>query len=309
MITTLDDRLGDAVMTLADGRRLAWREAGDPRGAPVLALHGLPGSRLKFDTASGHAKDLGLRLISPDRWGYGETDAHRAPTLRAFAADMAALADHLGIETFSVLGVSGGGPYAAALAACLPERVVATALVAPVGPLFGQAGLAIDPFHRFSFGPFARSRRFKHATFRAFRVVMLSMPRAAMAIAMARVPAVDRAVLRSHGVGERLSRTFVEGLRRGPHGPIIDMQLFGRDWDIPFADARGQARIWLGGKDRHVPISAAGRLATLLPNCDVHSMPDEGHLWIALNYAEVLTWIAGQQKGAATATPSQPDDR
>ena len=294
-----DDRLRDESMTLADGRRLAWREGGDADGAPLLAFHGLPGSRLKFDVASEQARGLGIRLVSPDRWGYGHTDWRPDPSLRRFADDIGALADHLGMARFSVMGISGGGPYAAAVAACLPERTIAAALVAPVGPIVAEDDGEIGAFHRFCFGSFARNRRLRDGAFAVFRSLLMASPRVGMAVAMARVPGVDRHVLRSEGVNGRLSATFVEGLRKGARGPSIDMLLFGRPWDVPLERARAPARIWFGGKDRNVPLSAVRRLATLLPNCTVSNRPEAGHLWVALNYDEVLRWIAEMQKGAA----------
>ena len=303
MATVVGDGLHDSVMIGKDGRRIAWREGGDRQGRPLVALHGLPGSRLKFDVASEHARTLAIRLISPDRWGYGETDPHPQPSLRGYAEDIEVLADHLALERFSVMGVSGGGPYAAAVAACLPDRITSTALVAPVGPIAGEDDREIDAFHRFCFGPFARNRRARERVFAAFRSMMLASPRLAMAVAMARVPAVDRRVLRGDGVSERLARTFAEGLRRSAHGPVTDMQLFGQPWDIPFERVTAPSGLWLGGKDRSVPASAARRLAARLPDCTVFSLPDEGHLWIAQNYAEVLKWVVSMEKSAVPATP------
>lgn len=64
MASLPDDRLHDGSIALSDGRRFAWREGGDAHGTPLLAFHGLPGSRLKFDVASEHARGLGIRLDS-----------------------------------------------------------------------------------------------------------------------------------------------------------------------------------------------------------------------------------------------------
>lgn len=303
MASLTADRLHDGAMILSDGRQLAWREGGDARGAPLLAFHGLPGSRLKFDVASAHARDLGIRLVSPDRWGYGDTDWRPEPSLRRYADDIGALADHLGMERFSVMGVSAGGPYAAAVAACHPHRTIATALVAPVGPILAEDDDEISAFHRFCFGSFARNRRLRDGAFAAFRTLLMASPRVGMAVAMARVPAVDRLVLGSEGVTERLSATFVEGLKNGARGPATDMLLFGRPWDVPLEHARAPARVWLGGQDRNVPLSAVRRLTRLLPNCTVSSRSEAGHLWVALNYDEVLRWVADMQKGAASTTP------
>lgn len=295
----------DHSFTLADGRRLAWREYGDPAGVPLLALHGTPGSRLKFSTTDGPARALGLRVIAPDRWGYGHTHPHPDPGLSRFPADVSALAAHLGLTRFAVMGISGGGPYAAAAAALLPESIAALALVAPVGPIAGESDVVLDRFHRFCFGWFARDPRAPHITFRAFRRIMLLAPKTGMAIAMSRVPDADRAVLAADGVSARLTETFIEGMRPGAAGPATDMLVFGRPWQVPLERATMPARLWLGDQDRSVPISAARRLAERLPDCTHVRLPGEGHLWVAVNYAEVLRWIADTMGAASAAGLSQ----
>ncbi len=258
---------------------------------PVIALHGTPGSRLKFSTADAPARALSLRLIAPDRWGYGGTSAHPAPSLGAFADDMAALVDRLGLRRFGVLAVSGGGPYAAALAACYPERVTALALFAPVGPIAGVEP-TMTPLHRFCFGPLTRRPRAVRGIFRGLRGLLRLSPRLGIAVAMATVPPADRRVLASPGVRDRLAATFVEGLRPGAEGPAIDLALFGAPWDLDLAAARVPARVWLGSDDRNVPLAAARHLAAALPDCEVVHLDGAGHLWVALNYDVVLRWIA-----------------
>jgi len=133
-------------------RRLGFRIYGDPEGLPVLFLHGTPGSRLKFAIAHEAGKSLALAIVAPDRWGYGLTEAPSKPSLRGFADDMAALMDKLRSRRFAVGGISGGGPYAAAVAACLEPRVAALALVSPVGPI-ADAGLgpSLPLLHRLCF--------------------------------------------------------------------------------------------------------------------------------------------------------------
>ena len=108
------------VMELPDGRELAWLEAGKPRGRPVFAFHGTPGSRrqVSFDEKSITA--AGVRMIAPDRPGYGHSSYHPGRSLADWAADVSALADHLKVGTFTVVGVSGGGPHAVACARLLP---------------------------------------------------------------------------------------------------------------------------------------------------------------------------------------------
>lgn len=286
----------DSSLQLADGRRLSYREFGASDGAPIIALHGTPGSRLKFSVVERFAGALGQRVIAIDRWGYGRTDAPPAPSLPQFAADIRMVADALGLERFSVMGISGGGPYAAAIAAVLPERVTALALIAPVGPIAGEPDREIGAFHRFCFGPLARSPVASLAVFSGFRRLLLTAPDLAMSVAMARVPPADKALLARGQTRARLAAAFTEGLRPSARGAGIDMMLFGRPWNVPLSNAHMPARLWLGTADRNVPLSAARRLSERLPSCSLQELPGAGHLWIAEHYEEVLQWISETQK-------------
>ncbi len=99
-------------LTLPDGRMLGYAEYGAPDGLPLIGFHGTPGSRFMFRLAHRHAAELGLRLLAPERPGFGLSAFHRGHTLSTYAADIAAFADALGVERFAVAGVSGGAPCA-----------------------------------------------------------------------------------------------------------------------------------------------------------------------------------------------------
>ena len=67
------------------------------------------------------ASDEHVRLIAPDRPGMGRSDPQPGHVVADWPADVAALADTLGLETFGVVGWSAGTPYAFACAA-FPSR-------------------------------------------------------------------------------------------------------------------------------------------------------------------------------------------
>ena len=297
----------DGCIHLTPSRRLTYRAWGPTDGLPVMALHGTPGSRLKFNLTEHHAFRLGLRVIAPDRWGYGGTDTFpdvsKPADLHAFAADIANFAEQLSLEHFAVLGVSGGGPYAVALAALLPARVTALALFAPVGPIAREPDRDISAFHAFCFGGLARRPLVVGAIFRGFRALLHASPQLAMRLAMARAPAADRRVLADVQVSKRLALTFLEGLKMGANGPVTDLALFGRPWGLPLANIVCPARLWIGKDDRNVPMSAARRLADRIDNCIFTEIADAGHLWVAQHYGELLDWVADTITGAAFAAP------
>lgn len=296
------DAGSDRTIRLSDGRRLTWREFGDAGGHPVIALHGTPGSREKFAIASRRARELGLRLICPDRWGYGASDApRRMAGLAAYARDCGELVAHLEAQRFSVVGVSGGGPYAAALAAAMPARVAALALVAPVGPIRGDGVRShLSLFHRLCFTGLPPVPGAIQLVFGVFRSVLAVSPTAAIALATARAGRGDRASVRTPAVRDRLARTFRLGLEPGSVGPVIDMRIFARPWDVTLEAIRAPSRLWIGSEDRNVPVSAALSLAAVIEGCGLTQIDGAGHFWVTTHYDEVMEWVA--QASASNST-------
>jgi len=107
----------------SNGRTLTFAEWGDRDGFPVFTLHGTPGSRLLRHYDESKYAQVGARVITYDRPGYGGSDRSRGRGVVDCVADVAAIADTLGVERFPVTGGSGGGPHALAVAARLPDRV------------------------------------------------------------------------------------------------------------------------------------------------------------------------------------------
>src|SRR5262249_26475170 len=111
-----------------DGRTLAVHELGDPDGLAVFMHHGTPGSGLLYEKWA----TPGIRLISYDRAGYGESTRNHGRTVGSAAADVDTIADAFGLDRFASWGISGGGPHALACGA-LCERLTACATLAGVG--------------------------------------------------------------------------------------------------------------------------------------------------------------------------------
>src|SRR5690625_7374350 len=106
----------ETTVRLSDGRQLACREQGDSAGRPVLLFHGSPGSRVQHHPDPELARQAGVRLITADRPGYGLSDAAPGRSLRDWAGDTAQLADALGLDRCSIIGISGAGVFALACA-------------------------------------------------------------------------------------------------------------------------------------------------------------------------------------------------
>ena len=281
-------------IVLDDGRQISFAEYGKSTGYPVVALHGTPGSRLKFRSMHEAAVLRGLRIISVDRWGYGGTDMHPRPSLAAFAADAGALAERLSIDRFGVVGISGGGPFATAVAAVLGPQVERLALVCPVGLVTETPAVEMAAMHRFAFGILPRLPGAGRLVFAVHRRLVLSAPGLAVAATAARASASDHEVLADRNVRACMVDAMRVGLARNARGPAGDLALFGRTWNVRPAAISATTKLWLGADDGNVPNAAARLLASRISGSQVRVLAGHGHFWIMRDCEEVLDWLAGR---------------
>lgn len=124
------------IVIAGDGRLLCYEEVGDPAGVPIVVIHGTPGCRLSGrHPEPARVTAAGLRLVSYDRPGYGQSSRHRGRDVVDCVADVATIAEHLGLDRFAVTSGSGGGLHALAVAARLPDRVTRVACFVGAAPL------------------------------------------------------------------------------------------------------------------------------------------------------------------------------
>lgn len=287
----------DLTVKLPDGRLLGYAEYGDPAGVPVLGFHGMPGSRFMFQLTHPVGVELGLRLLAVERPGFGLSTRHPHRSLRSYVADIAAFADALGLERFAVAGVSAGGPYAAACAALMPERVTALALISPVGPMAGaEAPRHIGPGHFVAFRAGPALMPLLAGIFSIGRGLFLHAPQVMVGLMMGRCAPSDWKILSRREVRCNLLNAIAAGMRPGVGASLQDMRIFSRPWDIPFASIKAPARLWIGTSDRNVPLAAALRLGELVPGCGVRQIEKGGHFWVFDNIREVMTFLADATK-------------
>lgn len=277
------------MIRLHDGRRLGYADYGEGDGAPVFAFHGTPGSRLMLRVADEPAKRLGIRLIAPDRPGFGLSNLQPGRTLVDWPDDLVQLADALGIRRFSVAGISGGGPYAAACAWKIAGRLDQVAIISGVGPVAGAEltpGLAWR--HRALFGVSERAPRL---TRRALRLGELAWKRAAglaFGTVLAFAAPVDRPILRRESVRRALTDGIKEAFREGSAGLAHELALFARPWAFSLRQIEIPVRLWHGEADRLVPVAMGRHLAAAIPRCRAEFLPDAGHAWIFAHAEELL---------------------
>jgi pimeloyl-ACP methyl ester carboxylesterase len=274
---------------LTDGRRLSFVEFGDRQGKPLFYFHGFPGSRLEAKLAEKISLSTHVRFIGIDRPGYGSSSFKPRRTIIDWADDVARLADALGIDHFSILGVSGGGPYAAACACKIPDRLDAVGIICGMGPV-DIIGLTRNMPWRYRQGLRLADRfppiaavifPFPAFFFRYFPERMLS-------ILSGKVAGPDKIALKNNELINVLSASFREAFRSSLRWPARDAVLYSRPWGFRLQDIRIRIHLWHGEKDRIVPPEMARYMARMIPDCRATYYADEGHFSIILNRIEEI---------------------
>ena len=268
-------------VSLDDGRRLAYDDVGDPTGRPIVFLHGCPGSRLSRHPDDGLAARAGVRLIAVDRPGYGHSDGHAASDELTQAADVVALADHLGVDRFAVLAWSSGGPTALALAAAHADRVVAAAVAA------GQPPMAADPADH-SPADFARIA----APFIAEPAMSYEL---ALEAAIEGWDAASRADLASiEGAHERLATSLVAAVERGLAGVEGDLRAMATPWRFDVAAISVPVSLWYGTADTVYPPDIGRALADATPAAHLEVVEGATHLILYTHWTTLLDSLVRQ---------------
>jgi pimeloyl-ACP methyl ester carboxylesterase len=274
---------------LPDGRRLSYAEWGVRSGVPIFFLHGTPGSRLLTPPVSV-TSELGVRLVTFDRPGYGCSDPWPKRRLREWTSDVAALANALSVRRFGVIGASGGGPHALACAALLADRVTAVAVVSSPAPPFEKPdGLdAMDDEDRGILKlavrdvDAARERMEKRGQW--IRDLAAHPDSLLEGVDVE----ADRRTLADPGVQAMTSETLRESLRQDLEGYAWDWLAIRLPWGFRIEEARSPVHVWHGAADRNVPLRDGAFIASRLPDARVTHWPDEGHWGFLVRWREIL---------------------
>ena len=273
---------------LPDGRQLAWLERGDPEGPTVFVFHGTPGSRLQVSFDERAINAVRVRFIAVDRPGFGRSGYQRARRLADWASDIACLADHLSVTTFSVVGISGGGPHAAACARFLPHRVRGVGIVSGVGPLAEpRANEGMMLLNRLITGLARKSEYLVYPFFALSVAIFRRWPETAIRATSGQPRSSDFEIMSRPEV----RAAYIDSYRSAPstsaRAASQDFGLFTKDWDFRLEDITARVDVWHGDDDRNVPISHGYLQAARIPGAHMHVFPGQGHL-VALDHLEEI---------------------
>lgn len=291
------DRREHQAIRLAGGRLLGLAEYGDPGGPAVFVFHREVGSRLLARAFDAPARELGVRVVSPDRPGMGFSDVQPGRSIAAWPADVAELAERLAVDRFAVLGVGAGAAYALACAcpaSGLAERLSRVVLVGPTLPAWmRELPPGTPPIRRL-----LRRSAMAPATIRAAMTLLGQASRRRPGQAVGRMAAsageADRAALERPEIRALLGQSLAETFRSGARGPALDLRLATADWGLALGEIRLEAHLWRGAADAELPAAEARRLAGTVPRCTVLEVPGAGH-HLDLSHPELP--LAGAARG------------
>jgi pimeloyl-ACP methyl ester carboxylesterase len=302
------------------GRTVAYETWGDERGTAIFLLHGTPGGLLGPRPRGLELRLMRTRLITYDRPGYGRSDRLIGRRVVDAATDVAAVADHLGIERFAVVGRSGGAPHALACAAALGDRVTAVASLVGVAPRDADG---LD----WTAGMCPSNRRQYTEVWRAYHGVDDGRPPAIPASAAGILsrntdalvnpstdflqgrlrpdmddadvdaltdPGIRRLVVdnfRQATTDEQLV-PFGAGGQRVLAGWLDDNLAFCGPWGFPLDAVRQPALLWHGERDTFSPVGHSRWLAERLPDASLVVNPAAAHFGAVKVLPDVLLWLS-----------------
>lgn len=274
-------------IVLKNVKTLNWYEYGDPNGLPLLYFHGTPGSHCEAASASKIAKNLGMRVIALDRTGYGDSELHANTAYIDWPDIIVQLADKLHLDIFSILGYSGGGPYALACAHKIPERLINVTIVSSPASLTTSVmqkhmNVNFKPLYELADTDFQMANQ---------QVSELTQsPEAFLELVRSQLSDSDRLIFERDEFINQYLKSLKHSLKQGSDATVIDLRNIAQPWKFNLEDIQPEVDIWHGDDDNNFDIAIADYLASRL-NSTLHIVKKSGHYFLFDHWFEILDHI------------------
>jgi pimeloyl-ACP methyl ester carboxylesterase len=275
------------------GRMLHFYDTSGPDASTRLAvfwLHGTPSIGAPPEPLFATSDGLGIRWVSYDRPGYGGSTPHAGRILSSCANDIACIADVLGIETFALVGYSGGASHALACAATLAARIRGVVSLGALAPIDAQgldwlAGMVPSGVASLSAALAGREARLRHEQSGAEYDPDFTSS--------------DLEVLASEWAW--LRTVTQHGMDAGPYGLVDDDLAYVAPWGCNAAAITAPVLLVQGGRDRIVPSSHSDWLVRVIPGAQLWHTAGDGHVSVLSHAKEALVWLSERR----LATPGR----
>jgi len=232
------------------------------------------------------ARELNLRIISPDRPGIRNSTLQPGRKLLDWPPLLEELADTMSIREFRVLGISGGAPYALAAGWAMPERVRAVAVVSsapPITDLANRNGLL--PLYRWLLFFYPRHRELLRYSFHVARPFLsVRVPLRFRPLLLKLLQPCDANVMRDIAAFEACFESQRQAWRASADGLMIDAEIYANPWGFDPETIRIPVRLWHGKRDRSFHWWLAKSFSNRLPRCQLRLVENEGHYSLPIRH-------------------------
>jgi pimeloyl-ACP methyl ester carboxylesterase len=274
------------LIQLENGRQIAINEYGDPAGVPVFFCHGWPSSRTMAVLTDEAARELGIRIISPDRPGIYQSPFQRDRRLLDWPGMLRELSAKLAIPRFRMLAISGGAPYAFASAWGLPEQVDAIAVVSgapPISELSERVGLL--KLYRWMLALHGKRPELLRGCFYVVRpFASIRLPIRLRPLLLRFLQPCDAEVLRESREFEACFESARQAWHTSADGVMADAEIYARPWGFALEEVAASVRLWHGKSDRSFSYQLAEQIAARLPNCTTRIVEGAGHYSLPIRH-------------------------
>ena len=277
------DHIGAEIHSIdIDGRPAYYIDDGDPEGRPVVFISGQGTSLAAFQLTEFNRSTrnaLGLRMISVERNGLGESPLDETRGYDDYAREVLAVLDHLGVKDFAIVAISGGGAYAAHLAAMAPERVLslhAAAAVSKALPTRGDIDCSVT----------LDQKKAELTKYTEHPKDWWGVPGSPVLV----IPGWQ-----AEAYGDATRSFYVNGQMGDPTALAVEYLLPCSDNAVVDASRiTAPTYLYWGGDDKTVPVEVMEQWQAALPNVVRATVyPGQGHTVQYRHWDQVLTDIAG----------------
>ncbi len=228
-----------------NGNTLSYTEFGSKSGYPILIQHGLIASIEDYDLFESLI-DLGTKLISIARPGYGESSPYLMKNVAEWGEIVSVLADQLQLAQFDVLGMSSGAPYSYSIGYAFPDKARNIFIFSGIPALYDKTVVSHWPYPVNKDASIAEMEKLANDLF-----------------------------FSGLSPEDKDKRDIKDSMMNYCFGLALDLRIRGMDWGFKLSDVHQKVYMEHSRLDEgFIPAEITSKL---LPNCRFYIREKEGH--------------------------------